>query len=68
MVDAAIVTSFAISPGTRDAGGAWRPDQAARVLDYTHLLNGRIAAVEFMNEPNLAAMGPVATSPAPHVP
>jgi hypothetical protein len=57
IVDAHIATSFAISPGTRDASGAWTPDQAARVLDYTRSLNGRIVAAEFMNEPNLAAMG-----------
>lgn len=54
-VDAEIVTSFAISPGTRDTGGAWRPDQAQRLLDFTRSLGGHIAAAEFMNEPTLAA-------------
>lgn len=54
-VDAEIVTSFAISPGTRDSGGAWRPDQAQRLLDFTRSLGGHIAAAEFMNEPTLAA-------------
>ncbi len=34
-VKAGIVTSFAISPGTRDANGAWTPVQAHRFLDYT---------------------------------
>lgn len=53
--NAEIVTSFAVSPGSRDAGGAWSPDQAQRLIDVTRALGGRIAAVEFMNEPNLAA-------------
>jgi hypothetical protein len=52
-----IVTSFAISPGTRNAAGVWTPDQARRLLDYTHSVGGSIAAAEFMNEPNLAAIG-----------
>ena len=56
-VDAGIVTSFAISPGTRDAAGTWTPAQAGRLLTYTKSIGGRIAAAEFMNEPNLASMG-----------
>jgi heparanase len=56
-VDARIVTSFAISSGTRDAMGVWKPDQALRLLAYTHAIGGKIAAAEFMNEPNLAAIG-----------
>jgi glycosyl hydrolase family 79 len=55
-VDAKIVTSFAISPGTRDAAGVWAPDQAHRLLSYTRFLNGSIAAAEFMNEPDLPAI------------
>jgi hypothetical protein len=54
-VDAEIVTSFAISPGSRDADGVWKPDQAQRLIDTTRSLGGHIAAVEFMNEPTLAA-------------
>ena len=57
LVDAGIVTSFAISAGTRDAAGAWTPAQASRVLEYTKSVGGQIAAAEFMNEPNLASMG-----------
>jgi heparanase 1 len=56
-VDARIVTSFAISPGTRDTAGVWNPDQANRLLTYTSSLGGSIAAAEFMNEPDLAEMG-----------
>jgi heparanase 1 len=56
-VDAPIVTSFASSPGTRDAAGVWTPDQANRLLTYTRSVGGRVAAAEFMNEPNLAEMG-----------
>jgi hypothetical protein len=56
-VGARIVTSFAISPGTRDAAGVWQPDQARRFLAYTRAVGGTIAAAEFMNEPNLTAIG-----------
>ncbi|MDH6256606.1 hypothetical protein [Bradyrhizobium sp. BR13661] len=54
-VNAEIVTSFAISRGSREADGLWTPDQAQRMIDATRSLGGRIAAVEFMNEPTLAA-------------
>ncbi|MBI5265070.1 MAG: hypothetical protein HY852_25020 [Bradyrhizobium sp.] len=54
-VDARLVTSFAVSPGSRDTAGVWQPDQARRLLAYTNSLGGRIAAVEYMNEPTLAA-------------
>ncbi len=54
-VDARIVTSFAVSTGPRDASGAWKPDQAGRLLAYTRTLGAGIAAAEFMNEPTLAA-------------
>ena len=56
-VDARIVTSFAIGSGVRDAAGVWMPDQASSLLAYTASVGGNIAAAEFMNEPNLAAMG-----------
>jgi hypothetical protein len=56
-VGAQIVTSFAISPGTRDATGVWAPGQARRFLVYTRSIGGTIAAAEFMNEPNLAETG-----------
>jgi heparanase len=57
VVNARIVTSFAISPGTRDAAGVWKTDQASRLNAYTRSVGGSIAAAEFMNEPTLAAMG-----------
>ena len=56
-VDGRIVTSFAIGVGTRNAKGVWTSSQAKRLLDYTKSVGGSIAAAEFMNEPNLAAMG-----------
>ena len=56
-VDARIVTSFAISTGSRDAAGVWTKDQASRLLRFTRSTGGNVAAVEFMNEPDLAAMG-----------
>jgi hypothetical protein len=61
-VRAPIVTSFAVSPGTRDAAGVWTPNQASRLLAYTASAGGRIAAAEFMNEPNVAATGGAAAS------
>jgi sugar phosphate isomerase/epimerase len=56
-VNAEIVTSFATGAGTRDSAGIWTAEQATRLIDYTRALGGRIAAAEFMNEPNLAIMG-----------
>jgi heparanase len=56
-VNAPIVTSFATSSGTRDPGGIWKSLLGLRVLEYTRLLGGTIAAAEFMNEPTLALMG-----------
>ncbi len=56
-VGAQIVTSFAVSPGTRDAAGVWLPDQARRFLNYTYAVGGRIVAAEFINEPNVSQTG-----------
>ena len=56
-VNAQIVISFATGAGTRDSAGVWTVEQAARLVDYTSAIGGRIAAAEFMNEPNLAVMG-----------
>jgi hypothetical protein len=52
-----IVTSFAISAGTRDAEGSWKSEQAKAFLDYTKSLGGSIAATEFMNEPTIPGPG-----------
>jgi hypothetical protein len=56
-VGAKVVTSFATSAGTRGANGVWAPEQARRLVAYTRSEGGEIAAAEFMNEPNAAAMG-----------
>jgi hypothetical protein len=56
-VDAPIVTSFAISAGTRNAAGVWTPEQARGLLAATRSMGGRIAAVELMNEPDIVASG-----------
>ncbi|WP_245321078.1 hypothetical protein [Bradyrhizobium sp. NAS96.2] len=56
-VDALIVTSFAISAGTRDAAGRWTSEQARQLLSFTRSAGGGIAAAEFMNEPDLPAIG-----------
>ena len=53
-VDGRIVTSVATSPGTRDAQGAWKVDNVARLFAYSRSIGGAIAATEFANEPNMA--------------
>lgn len=55
-VDAEIVTSFALSTGTRDANGVWTPETAKPWLAYTQHIGGSIAAAEFANEPSLPAL------------
>lgn len=56
-VDAEIVTSFAISAGTRDAEGVWTPKVAQAFMSYTKMAGGSIAAAEFINEPNFPEVG-----------
>ena len=56
-VDDEIITSFAISPGVRNAQGEWTPSEASKVLDYTKTVGGHIAGVEYFNEPTFATMG-----------
>ena len=51
-----IMLSFAISDGTRDADGVWRPDQAKALFDATAAAGGHIEAVEFMNETTMGRM------------
>lgn len=58
-VDARLVTSFAASAGARDVNGAWNADLARRLISYTRGIGGRIAAAEFINEPDLAGLGGV---------
>lgn len=55
--NAEIITSFATGNGTRGKDGVWTSDQAKTLVKYTKAAGGNIAAVEFMNEPNFAAMG-----------
>ncbi len=56
-VDAELVTSFAIGAGTRDQRGVWTPAQANQLIAFTQAIGGHLAAAEFMNEPDLAAIG-----------
>lgn len=51
-VDAPIVTSFAVSAGTRGPDGVWTTEQAQRLIDLTAEAGGSIHAAEFFNEPN----------------
>lgn len=55
--DLTLLLSFPASQGTRDALGHWRPEQAERLVDLTLRYGGKIAAVEFINEPNLPRLG-----------
>ncbi len=55
--DSKIVTSFAVSSGTRDADRRWTPDQARRLIQYTRALGASIYASAFANEPNGAPVG-----------
>lgn len=55
--NAELVTSFAISPGVRNANGVWTPIEATKILNYTSSLGGSIAAAEMFNEPTFASMG-----------
>lgn len=55
--DARLVTSFAISPGVRDAAGVWTPEQARKWVAFTKANGGSIAAAEFFNEPSFAGIG-----------
>ena len=55
--NAQIVTSVAISDGTRNDGGVWTPDQAKSLFQFTKRAGGSIAATEFMNEPTLPSAG-----------
>ncbi len=52
-VDGKLVTSFAVSKGTRDASGAWTTTQAQAFLNATQEFGGSIAATEFINEPTI---------------
>ena len=56
-VGADIVASVATSQGTRDSNNVWTPDQAHAFFEYTKSAGGKIAAVEFMNEPTFAIIG-----------
>ena len=55
-LDLDILLSFAISDGTRDVHGVWRPEQARALFDATAAAGGKIAAVEFMNETTMGRM------------
>jgi heparanase 1 len=56
-VDGKLVTSFAISAGTRGPDGVWTPAQAQSFIDYTKSIGGSITAAEFMNEPTFPGPG-----------
>ncbi|GAA3764643.1 hypothetical protein [Terriglobus aquaticus] len=56
-VEADLVTSVAVSAGTRDAEGNWTPSEAKKFFAATKTMGGHIAATEFMNEPTFPDIG-----------
>lgn len=58
-VDGKLVSSFPMSEGMHDEKGNWKPEQVKALLDYTHSLQGEIAAAELFNEPSHAYHGDV---------
>lgn len=62
-VDAPIVTSFAVSNGTRDADGVWTHVQAQRLADLTREAGGSLYAAEFFNESNMPGAAPEMPKP-----
>src|ERR1700719_1523430 len=50
-VNAEIVTSVATGSGPRNAQGVWTSEQAGNLFGYTKSIGGRVAANQFMNEP-----------------
>jgi hypothetical protein len=62
-VDAPIVTSFAVSKGTRVPDGVWNPQQAQRRLDLTREAGGTLYAAEFFNEANMPSAAPEMPKP-----
>ena len=63
-VDAPIVTSFAVSKGTRGPDGVWTTAQAQRLVDLTKAAGGSLYAAEFFNEANMPSAAP--EMPAPY--
>jgi Glycosyl hydrolase family 79, N-terminal domain len=51
-----VVLGVNAGPGPRDANGAWLPDNARQLLQYTVNMRYPLAAVEFGNEPNLLSL------------
>lgn len=52
-VDAKVITSFASSPGARDAAGHWKPDQAEALIDFSKANHVPLYGFELFNEPTL---------------
>lgn len=53
----ALLLSFPASAGARHADGSWSEEQASRLVALARATNTPIAAIEFINEPNLVRIG-----------
>lgn len=62
-VDAPIVTSFAVSKGTRGPDGVWTTALAQRLVDLTREAGGTLYAAEFFNEANMPSAAPEMPKP-----
>lgn len=51
-----LVVSFPASSGARSTDMTWNPDQARKLMRLTRRLGGRLAAAEFVNEPNVGSL------------
>jgi hypothetical protein len=52
-----VITSFAISEGTRDPEGVWTPDAARALMEYSRDQGYPVVAAEFYNEPSYQLQG-----------
>ena len=52
-IDGKILVSFAATDGVRDDQGAWQPDQARALLEFSLENDIPLVAAEFINEPGL---------------
>jgi hypothetical protein len=52
-VDGEVITSFAANDAVRDPSGAWQPDQARTLLEFSRGNDVPLVAAELYNEPGL---------------
>lgn len=63
-VDGEVITSFAGNEKVRDADGAWQPDQARALLEFSEAHDVPLVGAELFNEVNLPVGMPADYTPA----